>query len=318
MIVVFGSSNVDVVMTVPRHPIPGETILGDGCFVRPGGKGANQAVAAAHMGGSVLMFGAVGDDSFGREMCRNLAVRNVQASGVRTIADQMTGCATITVDREGQNAICVAPGANAAVRADIIPDEVFGSLTTVVTQMEVSAEENWTLLQRAKARGARTILNLAPAALLDEEAVEAIKRSTDFLIVNETEAATLASGLFGQKATAEENARAIANRLCVTTVLTLGGRGARAFSSEGLVGYADALNVEVVDTTGAGDTFVGVLAAGLDRGDSLSEVLTEAAVAGSLACEGLGAQEAMPDLRRVREACGSQPSGRVHASFDPD
>jgi ribokinase len=301
MIVVFGSINIDIVMRVARFPLAGETLLGSGCLLRPGGKGANQAVAAARVGASVRMFGAIGSDPFGEEMRRNLTARGVDATGVRTVADEMTGCATITVDDFGQNAICVAPGANFAARADAVPDAVLGPTSIVVTQMEVAEVENWAVLERAKRGGARTVLNLAPATTLGADALDAMKRWVDVLVVNETEAGALGEQLAASRSTPVENAATIAEALGATVVMTLGAEGACAVQGKAVL-RTDAVPVDVVDTTGAGDTFVGVLAAGLDRGAALAEALREASVAGSLSCQGVGAQEAMPDRATLTSA----------------
>jgi ribokinase len=298
MIVVFGSINVDVLMRVPRHPSPGETILGDECLLRPGGKGANQAVAASRSGASVLMFGAVGDDTFGADMRLNLTNRNVDASGVQQAPGQMTGCATIVIDHKGQNAICVAPGANRAVRADLVPEDALTPTTTVICQMEIPARENWALLRRARARGATTILNLAPATKLDDEVIAAIREWVDFLIVNETEARLVATSLSRCAITPEEDAMTVSEALQVSTIMTLGAAGAVAIWGREVT-RVDALHVDVVDTTGAGDTFTGAFAAALQRGSTISEALTDAAAAGSLSCQRVGAQESMPDYPSI-------------------
>jgi ribokinase len=301
MIVVLGSLNIDIVMRVARYPLAGETLLAEGCLLRPGGKGANQAVAAARVGATVHMFGAVGSDPFGEEMRRNLISYGVDATGVTTIAQEMTGCATITIDSTGQNAICVAPGANFRARADAVPDDVLGPGTIVLAQMEVPEAENWALLRRAKARGARTILNLAPATAPSESTVDAIRHSVDVLIVNETELRSLAACLGIPTSLPTERAVAVAGSLDITVVVTLGAEGTCAVRGSEIV-RARALPVAAVDTTGAGDTFVGVLAAGLDRGAALAEALREASAAGSLACRAVGAQTAMPDRATLTEA----------------
>jgi ribokinase len=302
MIVVFGSINVDVIMRVQSRPRIGETVAAEECLLRPGGKGANQAVAAARAGAKVAMFGAVGSDPFGREMRDGLTRNGVDAKAVAGV-EPLTGCATITVDRAGENTICVAAGANGLARADTVPDEALTPDTIVLCQMEVPEEQNWALLRRAKKRGARTVLNLAPARIVSAAAIEALRDSVDFLIVNETEAElALAACRPGAPVdSAEENGRALARELGATVILTLGAEGARAIEKT-RVQRAQPLSVEVVDTTGAGDTFTGVFAAALARGASIDVALREGAAAGSLACEGIGAQESMPTLERVQRA----------------
>ena len=293
MIVVFGSINVDLVMRVAHHPRPGETVLGESLEIRPGGKGANQAVAAARVGATVAMYGAVGGDAYGAEMRRNLEQAGVDATGVRMVADAVTGCATITVDREGQNAICVASGANLKNRADDVPASVLGPATTVVMQMEVPAEENWKLLARAKVLGARTLLNLAPASDFNARDVEVLARAVDVLVVNETEAGQLLGLLERPSGAAAAAARELASALGLIGVVTAGADGAYAASAD-RTHHAVAPKVDVVDTTGACDCFVGVLAAALDAGAPLDRALKAACVAGAHACEKVGAQAGMP------------------------
>ena len=309
MIVVFGSINVDLVMRVAHHPRPGETVLGESLAIRPGGKGANQAVAAARLGAAVSMYGAVGGDAYGAEMRRNLEHAGVDVTGVRAVADAVTGCATITVDREGQNAICVASGANLKNYAEDVPDSVLGPGTTVVMQMEVPAAENWTLLARAKALGARTLLNLAPASELTAGDVEVLARAVDVLVVNETEAGQLLALLERHSRDADADARELASMLGLTAVVTAGADGACAANGDA-THRAFASKVDVVDTTGAGDCFVGVLAAALDYDAPLDQALSAAAAAASLACTKVGAQAGMPDRETLRAFMASRSARR--------
>ncbi|HEY8369084.1 MAG TPA: ribokinase [Thermodesulfobacteriota bacterium] len=294
MIVVFGSLNVDLIMRVGRLPGPGETVLCEEYVVRPGGKGNNQAVAAARAGRPVRLFGRVGRDDFARILVARLAENQVTADGV-TPADLPTGCATIVVDDRGENVITVAAGANRSARADDVPDAVLGPDTTVVVQMEVPPAENWRLLERARRAGARTVLNTAPASLLTAEDATRLPGLVDVLVANEGEGALLAARL-GASASADDPvrlARSLAERLGGACVVTLGSRGAVA-AERGAAWRVGALPVRVADTTGAGDTFTGVLAAALDAGSDLREALHLASTAGSLACEAVGAQESMP------------------------
>lgn len=301
MVVVFGSINVDLVLRVPRHPRPGETVLADRFEVSPGGKGANQAIAAARMGARVRMYGAVGLDAHGADMRSNLVRNGVDEAGVQSLADATTGCATITVDCVGQNAICVAAGANVKARAAIVPNDALGPESVVLAQMEVEPAENWMLLARARARGARTLLNLAPAADLNERTLDAIRKSVDFLVINECEALELLRAIRTAPESPECNAAALSRALNVVAIITLGVNGACAAQGSEIV-RARPLPVEVVDTTGAGDCFVGVFAAMLDSGEPLVQALEAAAAAGSLACGGPGAQSAMPDNETLLRA----------------
>lgn len=311
MLVVFGSINVDVIMRVPRHPGPGETVLGDECVFRPGGKGANQAVAAARAGASVAIFGAVGDDAFGQQLRDRLAAEKVDASGVAT-SNRSTGCATVVVDAAGENAIAVAPGANFGAAGVMVPESRLGPEVIVLAQMEVPAAENWALLRRARDAGSRNLLNLAPAESVDEAALAAIRETVDYLIVNRGEAAALASACLSEAAPADPAglASALAAALGVAVVATLGGEGAVCALPNGGILRAGALPVSVVDSTGAGDAFCGAFAAALDRGTGPADALAEAAAAGSLACRAVGAQEGMPPAEEIAAALERAGPGR--------
>ena len=196
MIVVFGSFNVDFVMMVDRLPGPGETVLGRRYFLVQGGKGANQACAAARAGarGRVAMVGCVGRDDWGEFALDLLREAGVDLSAVGRAAAS-TGCASIFVDKSGQNAIAAAIGANMEARAAQVPDDWLGPDTWLVLQMEVPYEENWALIARARERGAHVVLNVAPAAAVPAEALS----RTEILVVNELEAETIAKilGLAG-------------------------------------------------------------------------------------------------------------------------
>jgi ribokinase len=180
MIVVFGSINVDVLVPVPHLPAPGETVLGGDYRVASGGKGANQALAARRAGANVFMAGAVGDDSFAAIGLDLLRRDGVDLSLVATV-ERSTGCATITVDPDGENQIAVASGANLLARAAQVPDRLLGSKTVLVLQREVPSEENAALIARARVRGARIVLSLAPAGFIEPARLEDI----DVLIANE-------------------------------------------------------------------------------------------------------------------------------------
>ncbi len=296
MLVVFGSINVDLVFRVPRLPGPGETVLGPGYATIPGGKGANQAVAAALDGARVAMIGRVGRDAFAGLALDSLARAGVDIRGVAH-DDAPTGCAVIAVDNAGENQIVVASGANARVAADQASDAMLGPDTTLVLQMECPAGENAALIGRARRRGARIVLNLAPASMLPG----GVLRAVDILVVNRGEAAWLARehGVCG----GDERvmAVALALHLGVTVILTMGAEGALAAGS-GAVWEIGALPVVPVDTTGAGDAFVGVLAASLDRGESIEDALHRAAVAAGLACETLGAQGSLAGSEAIDRA----------------
>jgi len=287
MIVVFGSINVDVLVPVPHLPAPGETVLGADYRIAPGGKGANQALAARRAGAAVTMAGAVGDDAFATLALDRLRRDRVDLSLIETV-DRPTGCATITVDPSGENQIAVASGANLLASAAQVPDRLLRADSVLVLQREVPVNENATLIRRARGRGARILLNLAPAGSIDPARIEHI----DILIANASEAAGL-----GQP-------EAVARCLRQALVVTRGAEGATAYLADGSDITVPPLSVEPVDTTGAGDTFVGVLAAGLDGGLALEPALRRASAAAALACLALGAQEAMPGHRAIETAAG--------------
>lgn len=306
MILVFGSLNMDLTMRVTALPRPGETVLCPSYRTLPGGKGNNQAVAAARAGAAVAMIGRVGDDGFGQRLRANLMDNGVDATGVATAVNP-TGIAAIAVDDRAENCITVASGANLELRAADVPDAMLRPGTTVVTQMEVPVAETLALLRRARAAGARTLLNLAPAPVLDAGAAAdlaaAVAASVDVLVVNELEGAALAGGAGGDGL---DLCRRLASDLGTACVMTLGGQGAVA-AQDGRLWRVRALPVEVADTTGAGDTFTGVLAAALDSGLSLPDGLARAGAAAGLACCGVGAQDSMPDAVRIAAAVAGMP-----------
>ena len=291
MILVFGSINVDVLVPVPLLPRPGETVLGGDYALLPGGKGANQALAARRAGATVVMAGAVGTDSFAGVALHALRRDGVDLALVRRV-DRPTGCASIMVGASGENLIAVASGANRAVVAASVPDSALGRETIVVCQMEVPAAETSALIRRARAAGARVVLNLAPAAPIDPALFAAI----DILVANEGEAAALGA-----------DPAVLVRSLRQALVVTRGGTGSTAFLADGGQIDIPALAIEPIDTTGAGDAFVGVLAAGLDRRLALAAALRQASAAAGLACLAHGAQAAMPDRAAIATAAARLP-----------
>jgi ribokinase len=292
MIVVFGSVNVDVLVPVPHLPAVGETVLGTDYVIAPGGKGANQALAARRAGAAVTMIGAVGDDGFAEIGLSLLRRDGVDRSLVATV-EQPTGCAVIMIDRAGENLISVASSANLAAAAAQVPDRLLDPATTVVLQREVPDGENAALIRRARERGARIVLNLAPAGPIAPTRLEEI----DLLVANDGEAATLG-----------DDPRSVARLLRQGLVVPRGAAGSIAYLADGGEIAVPALPIEPVDTTGAGDTFVGVLAAGLDQGLALEPALRRASAAAALACLAVGAQPAMPDRAAIDAAVARLPA----------
>ena len=288
MIIVFGSVNVDFVTRVTAIPRPGETVLGPGYDVIPGGKGANQALAARRAGADVVMAGAVGDDPFAAIGLGLLIEAGVDCSAVARVSAP-TGAAFITVDANGENAITVASGANAHASAKVLESIVIGPKDTLLMQREVPEAEQIAAARYAKARGARVLLNVAPAGTV----AEALVNSVDILLVNEHEAMVVAQG-FGLLAPDPKTAaQEIATDRNMACIVTLGSEGAIGWT-DGVRRQVPAFKVEVVDTTAAGDAFCGAFAAALDQGFGFTGALTRGVAAGSLACTKHGAQPSLP------------------------
>lgn len=287
-VVVVGSANLDVVARVPRIPGPGETLLATSVSRGGGGKGANQAVAAARAGGAPTWFvGQVGDDADGALLRRSLADAGVALDALGT-STEPTGTALISVSDDGENAIVVVGGANAAFTAlaDAQRERVEAA-DVVLAQLEIPVA---TVLAAARARrpGARFVLNAAPSQPLPDELMSEV----DVLVVNEHELADLSDGAPLPEAVAGMSARVPA------LVVTLGARGSLA-SEHGVTTEVAAVPVDPVDTTGAGDTFCGVLAARLAAGDDLAEAAKWGSAAAALAVQRPGAQEAVPSADEV-------------------
>lgn len=299
MIIVFGSINMDLVAKVHRIARPGETVLSRRADSFFGGKGANQAVAAARAGrGStvpVAMTAAVGADPFGQACIDNLRANGVDVEAVR-VTDEPTGCAFITVDETGENAITVASGANMALRAADLPEHLLSKASVLLLQMEVPIEESLQAAARAKRVGVGVIWNFAPVPALIERAVIAeLLGATDMLIVNEHEAAAIAA-IVGESAGDDylKAADAIARSFGPLCIVTAGARGAYAVAPGREPVHAPGHAITPVDTTGAGDTFVGVFANGVAEGLSTDDAMRRACAAASLSCLTAGAQAGMP------------------------
>jgi len=288
-LVVFGSINVDLVFALDRLPAPGETVLGLGAAIQPGGKGANQAAAGARDGARVVMAGAVGRDGLAEAALAGLRQDGVELSRVRAV-DAATGCAAICTDPAGRNQIAVGSGANRHAKADQVEDALLGPGTTLLLQMEVDPAETAALIHRARALGTRIVLNLAPAAPLDRAALAAV----DLLVVNEPEAEWLADELGAEP-------DGLHTALGVTVVRTLGERGA-AFAGPAGEGAVAGEPVAAVDTTAAGDCFTGVLAAALYRGMTLPAAVRRANTAAGLCCTVRGSQSSLPRRDAIEAA----------------
>jgi ribokinase len=290
-IVVVGSSNVDHVITCERLPRAGETLLGGRYACFPGGKGANQAVAAARAGARVRFVGAVGDDEGGARMRAVLAREGIELGGLRVVAGAPTGMAAITVSEAGENTIVVAPGANASLTPADLERALFDGATFLLLQGELPPEVNARAADLARHAGARVVLNASPAAAVPAT----VLRRADVLVVNRGEAAEL-TGSDGDPQGAAEALR----RMGVGTVIvTLGSAGAVLLDRSG-ARRCPAFPVTAVDATAAGDAFVGALVALLAEGAELGVALRGAAAAGALACTRVGAIPALPSRAEIQ------------------
>lgn len=314
---ILGSINMDLVVRAPRLPAPGETLMGGPFETHPGGKGANQAVAAARMGAEVSFIGAVGDDEHGRSMLAALSAEGIDTSRIATRTGATTGVALITVAESGENTIIVAPGANATVTpADI--DAARGAISAadmLLAQLEVPIAAVAHAAQLARDLGTAFVLNAAPApaARLPADLISA----TDVLIVNETEAAALGASSFAPPSPADPPADELEAALLrlaglgpSTIALTAGAQGALFFHGKEARGRIPATPVEPVDTVGAGDAFCGAFTtrlaehrinagrAGLDR-LAVMDAVCWACAAGALATTRRGAIPSLPSREEV-------------------
>jgi ribokinase len=261
-ILVVGSMNADLVIRAPRFPQPGETISGEDLQIIPGGKGANQAIAAARQGTSVTMVGRVGNDSFGPELINNLKRNNVDTSHVQIDSRSATGTAIIIVDTNGQNSIVLSPGGNGKLSPADLDDVPFADHKLLLLQLEIPLEVVFSAAQRAKEDGLRVLLNPAPACSLPDELVSL----SDFILPNETELSLLTNQPVNDLASAGKAARTLIERGAQNVIVTLGANGALIVSGQQAT-HVNTYQVDVVDTTAAGDAFIGGFAAKLLESD---------------------------------------------------
>jgi ribokinase len=291
-IVVVGSFNTDLTTYMKRAPQAGETVMGYRFVTGPGGKGSNQAVAAARLGANVTFIGRVGLDEFANFGLRLWNEEGINTDYVVRDLEHPTGVAPIWVDDTGENRIVVAPGANMLVSpADIdAADSVIAQADVLIVQLEIPVETSHYALRKAQSHGVRTILNPAPAVPLPAELIS----EADFITPNETELAVLS----GQHLDLTANARSILVRAGQTVIVTLGAQGAR-WVNQSDTGLIPAYSVEVVDTTGAGDAFNGGLAVALAEGKLLNDAIAFAAAAAALSVTRLGTSPSMPTRPEV-------------------
>lgn len=296
-VVVVGSSNMDLVCRVPALPRPGETVGGGAFATHPGGKGANQAVAAARTGARVVFVTRLGDDAHGRALRDILQRESITLRPDTPDPDTPTGTALILVDEHAENMIAVAPGANHRLGPGDLdaaePD--IASAMVLLCQMEVPDDTVAAALARARRHGVTTVLNYAPTT---DAPARVIGPAVSLLVVNETEAGFLAGAAVDDAAALERGVAAILGMGVGAVVVTLGERGA-LYASAGRRVDVPGVPVEPVDTTGAGDTFCGALCARLAAGMDIEPALRYACAAGALATTAAGAQSAIPTRAQV-------------------
>lgn len=295
-VLVLGSLNMDLVARCPHIPVPGETVLGTEFETHHGGKGANQAVAAARMGAAVAMLGCVGSDAYGEALRTALADDGIAVQGVRVSPALPTGVALIAVSEQGQNSIVVVPGAN----GEVGPDDWQAAATQwpqarmLVAQLEVPLGVVQQAITQAKARGLVTVLNAAPAQALPAELLAQLS----WLVVNESEAQAISKVVVSDVESARHAARTLLAMGPEQVIVTLGAQGLMHGGPLGCA-WHPATPVKALDTTGAGDTFVGAFVAGLAQGKPEDEALRWGQAAAAIAVTRAGAQSSMPYLKEV-------------------
>ncbi|HNN11945.1 MAG TPA: ribokinase [Anaerolineales bacterium] len=292
-ILVIGSLNADLVVRSPRFPAPGETISGDDLLIIPGGKGANQAVAAARLGAQSAMVGRVGSDSFGPFLVNNLNSNQVNTAHVK-VNDSATGTAIIVVDTNGQNSIVLSPGANGKVALEDVDSAP--SAKALLLQFEIPMETVLYAAKRYKSQGATVILNPAPARPIPD----GLLNHVDILVPNESELALLTGMPVTDASTADLAAREILKRGVEIVIVTLGSKGA-LIVNHALTKQVNTFNVDVVDTTAAGDAFIGGFASAMLNGTSLEDSVQYGCACGALATTKFGAQPSLPTRDEVEK-----------------
>ena len=300
-ILVVGSLNMDLVVTVQTHPKPGDTVLGGDTRTVPGGKGANQAAAAAKAGGNVAMLGLVGSDAYGEALKDALREAGVDVGFVGAV-EGPSGVALITVDADGQNMIVVSPGANGKLTPERFHEGMLHGVSLVMMQLEIPLSTVQTVAAAAAARNVPVLLNPAPAQPLSDELLQKIK----YLVVNEGEAALLSGSDVRDAESALAAAQSLRKRGADTVVVTLGARGLAWSGGDG-EGRLEPHSVKAVDTTAAGDAFCGAFAVALAEGRGLWSALRFANAAGALATTKEGAQPSLPTREEIETFLEAPP-----------
>jgi ribokinase len=298
-IVVVGSSNTDLIIKVPEIPRPGETLLGGEFKTFPGGKGANQAVAAARAGGEVVFIAAVGDDPYGVEAIKGYKLDNINTENIKICKGVPSGVAMITIADNGENAITVAPGANTQLKPEDLEEaeEPFHEAEFMLIQLEIPLDTVQKAVELCTELKTKVILNPAPAPMLGDE----ILQQVTIITPNETEAESLTGIAVTDEQSAAEASRALHNRGIETVIITMGSRGAYLSDREsGFRKLVPGFSVQAVDTTAAGDVFNGQLAVSLAEGKDLERAVLEAHGAAAISVQRPGAQSSIP---RREETC---------------
>lgn len=299
MIIVFGSINMDLNVGLGTFPQPGETVISLDYQTTPGGKGANQALAAARCAQKTALVGKVGDDGMGLRILNSLRRHEVLTSGVATSENLPTGLAIVMREKSGENRIVLAAGANAELQSDQVPNEILGPANVLLIQMETPWQQSLEVMKRAKDFGAKVIFNAAPVRRFAAEALT----YADFLVVNEVEAVQLAQMLqLSDQNDYPHLAKALAAKTGGPCIITLGPQGLVCVDKHGAGWKVGALKIDnVVDTAGAGDCFCGTFAAAIHAKISLPIALKRASVAAALSTRKAGIQEAYPYSADVEE-----------------
>lgn len=295
-IVVVGSTNMDMAVKTKHIPAPGETVLAGSFFMNPGGKGANQAVAAARLGGNTSFISKVGDDVFGKQSAKLFGEEGISTRFLLTDEELPSGVALITVDQKGENTIVVASGANGNLYPKHLAealDEIAGA-DIILMQLEIPMETVEFVAKYAASKNVKVVLDPAPANELSAE----LLRHIHIITPNQTEAEMLCGSKVHDIESAEKAAQAIYARGAKNVIITMGGLGA-VICSEGKIKLVPALQVEAVDTTAAGDVFNGGLAVALSEGKTLADAVRFGCLAAAVSVTRLGAQSSIPHRKEL-------------------
>ncbi len=289
-ITVLGSLNIDLVTNVDKTPKIGQTVFGNGLLKLEGGKGANQAVSIGKLGGKVSMIGMLGDDNFADILKDNLEKNNVDTKNIYITDSEPTGTALIMVNSNGDNSIVVVPGANFELKEKYINEEQLEGTAYLLSQFEVPKETIVKAFKIAKDKGIKTILNPAPASAISDE----LLGLTDILIPNETEFEIITNIVADSRQSIFEGAKQLFSKGVKELIITLGGKGALYINSKGESYESDAYIVDALDTTAAGDSFIGGLVTKLSEGMGIKESIEYAMKVSAITVSRRGAQASLP------------------------